>query len=108
MFPLGAPSELVQGRGYIGDDCGNPLNMDCDREHSGADCGKIHCSLLCRRDFMFRGWGRVRSRYDWWYVRYCILQEIGNGFNCACCSFPISEEIYLGFWLAQDVYKISK
>ena len=82
--------------------------MDCDREHSGADCGKIHCSLLCRRDFMFRGWGRVRSRYDWWYVRYCILQEIGNGFNCACCSFPISEEIYLGFWLAQDVYKISK
>ena len=32
-------------RGYIGDDCGNPLNMDCDREHSGADCGKF--IVLC-------------------------------------------------------------
>ena len=43
-------------RGYIGADYGHPKNLDCNRGHSGDDCGNIHWDLLSHRDFMFRGW----------------------------------------------------
>ena len=35
-------------------------------------------------------WGGFMDNYDEWFMRYCALQEIGNGFDCDCCSIPIS------------------
>ena len=63
---------LKLDRGNIGADCGNPLNF-----YWYIDC-------------LFRDWGRVRSRYDWWCMKDCSLQELGDGLNYACFVSPIS------------------
>ena len=44
-----------------GSDCGKPMKLDWNMGHSWADCGHFHCDWLWHRDFLFRGWGWVRS-----------------------------------------------
>ena len=90
------PSWEFQGRPLnldrrnIGSDCGYPLNLVWDRRHSGAYYGHIDWDLLWHRYYLFRGWDRVRSWDNWWCARYFTLYELGNGFNCTCCSISIS------------------
>ena len=77
-------------RGTNAADYGQPLNLDWNSAHIWADCGHIDWELFWERDCLFRGWGWVESRDDWWCAWDYSLQELSNGFHQACCSVPIS------------------
>ena len=66
------------------------MKLEWERRHIGADCGQIHWALLWNRDCIFRGWGMVRIRGEWWCVGDCVLHDLCDGLNCTCCSVPIS------------------